>query len=239
MSVAFKQGGFSFAIDDSYHDDLSDHSYELVSFTGKNPKGAPILKPLIKAKQEAVWVLGRLISLYGIEPTDESERGDESMMECSLCAWADGDSADDSVPFFISDDRGHTNISFGEATGKRLSKKIAQAFAQLMMKDPEEIEDYTQTIGSDASTGLRFGVRSAAPFCVDASEDVDEFGMGDPFSGGSSKPGGDDDLFGLADDDEFGDDDEDDDLFGGGDEDEDEEDDDRGGLDWGQDSDWN
>ena len=240
MSLSFKQGGFHFAIDDGYHDDLSDHSYELASFTGVNPKSAPILKPLLKAKQEAVWVLGRLISLYGIEPTDEAERGDEAMMECSLCAWEEGESSDDAVPFFVGDERGRTSISFGEATAKRLSKKIAQAFAQLLLKDGDEVEDYSQTIGSDTSNGLRFGVRSAAPFCVDAAEDADdEFGLDDPFSGGG-KRGEDDDLFGLADDDDLGADDEDDDLFGGDDDDDEDDEDDRGGLDWGQDHDeWN
>ena len=241
MSLAFKQGGFHFAIDDGYHDDLSDHSYEFASFSGVNPKSAPMLKPLLKAKHEAVWVLGRLMSLYGIEPADEAERGDDSMMECSLHAWQDGESADAASPFFVSDDRGRSTISFGKDCPKKLSKKIAQAFAQLLLNDGDEIEDYTQTVGGDSADALRFGIRSAAPFCVDATEDTDddEFGLGgDPFSGGGK--GGDDDLFGLADDDDDGLDDDDDDLFGGDDDDVDDEDeDDRGGLDWGNDDEWN
>jgi len=242
MSLAFKQGGFHFAIDDGYHDDLSDHSYELASFSGVNPKTAPMLKPLLKAKHEAVWVLGRLMSLYGIEPADESERGDESMMECGLHAWQDGESADAAHPFFATDDRGRAMFSFGKDTPKKLSKKIAQAFAQLLLSDGDEVEDYSQTIGGDSSEGLRFGIRSAAPFCVDATEpEGDEFGLGgDPFTSGGGKGGGDDDLFGLADDDDALGDDDDEDLFGGDDEDEDEDEDDRGGLDWGNDDDeWN
>lgn len=243
MSLSFKQGGYHFAIDDGYHDDLSDHSYELASLTGVSPKGAPMLKPLLKAKQEAVWVLGRLMSLYGIEPTDEAERGDEAMMESSMVAWAEGDSADEGFPFFVTDERGRTSIGFGKATAKKTSKKIAQAFAQLLLKDADEVEDYSQTIGGDSSTGLRFGIRSAVPFCVDATEDAeDEFDIGgDAFAGAGKRGGGDDDLFGLAeDDDALVDDDDDDDLFGGDDEDDDDDDDDRGGLDWGQDEDqWN
>lgn len=242
MSLSFKQAGYHIAIDDGYHDDLSDHSYELVSLTGANPKSAPILKPLLKAKQEAVWVLGRLMSLYGIEPTDESERGDEAMMECSMIAWAEGDSADEGYPFFVTDERGRTSLAFGKSTAKRTSKKIAQAFAQLLLADADEVEDYSQTVGGDTSEGLRFGIRSAAPFCVDAADDAEEdFDLdGDPFSGGG-KRGADDDLFGLADDDDaMVGDDEDDDLFGGDDDLDEEEEDDRGGLDWGQDDDqWN
>ncbi len=239
MSLSFKQGGYYFAIDDGYHDDLSDHSYELASLTGANPKAAPLLKPLLKAKQEAVWVLGRLMSLYGIEPNDEAERGDEAMMECSMIAWAEGDSADEGFPFFVTDERGRTSLAFGKTAAKRASKKIAQAFAQLLLSDAEEVEDYSQTVGGDSSQGLRFGIRSAAPFCVDATEDVEEdFDLGgDPFSGGGKR---DDDLFGLAEDDDTMADDEDDDLFGGDDDDDDDDDDDRGGLDWGQDEDqWN
>ncbi|MGI9242256.1 MAG: hypothetical protein ACR2RV_15770 [Verrucomicrobiales bacterium] len=244
MSLAFKQGGYHFAIDDGYHDDLGDHSYELASFTGVNPKGAPMLKPLLKSKQEAVWVLGRLMSMYGIEPSDESERGDEAMMECSLYAWPDGESSDAGYPFFVSDVRGRSSIAFGKDTPKKLSKKIAQAFTQLLLGDADELEDYSQTVGGDSAQALRFGIRSAAPFCVDATDEPkDEFDIGgDPFSGGG-KRGGDDDLFGLADDDSdgLGGDDDDDDLFGGDDDDDDDEDeDDRGGLDWGQDQDqWN
>ena len=164
MSLSFKQGGFHFSIDDGYHEDLSDHSYELASFTGVNPKTAPMLKPLLKAKQEAVWVLGRLISLYGIEPTDESERGDEAMMECGLCAWQDGESSDAASPFFVSDERGRSSISFGKDTPKKVSKKIAQAFTQLLLADGDEVEDYSQTVGGDSTDALRYGIRSAAPF---------------------------------------------------------------------------
>ena len=238
MSLTFKQSGYQFAIDDGYHDDLSDHFYELASFTGVNPKGAPMLKSLLKAKQEAVWVLGRLMSLYGIEPTDESERGDEAMMECSLCGWPDGETQDSGIPFFVSDERGRTSIAFGGDTPKKISKKIAQAFVQLLLNDAEDIEDYSQTLGGDSANALRFGIRSAAPFCLDATEEAgDEFDIGgDSFSGGKSN--GDDDLFGLAEDDDALDDD-DDDLFGD-DDDDDDDDDDRGGLDWGQDeSQWN
>ncbi|MFT5410894.1 MAG: hypothetical protein ACI9NC_003627 [Verrucomicrobiales bacterium] len=245
MSSAFKQGGYQFAIDDGYHDDLSDHSYELKAFTGVSPKTAPALKPLLKAKHEAVWVLGRLMSLYGIEPTDEAERGDEAMMECSLLAWPDGESADSGFPFFVSDDRGRTSIFFGKDTSKKVSKKIAQAFVQLLLADGDEIEDFSQTIGGDSSSALRFGIRSAAPFCVDATEDIEEdFGPeGDAFAGGGGggggKRNGDDDLFGLADDDDAIDDDDDDDLFGGDDDDDDDDDeeDDRGRLDFGDDDD--
>jgi hypothetical protein len=242
MSLAFKHGGYQFAIDDSYHDDLSDHSYELASFTGVNPKSAPILKPLLKAKQEAVWVLGRLMSLYGIEPTDEAERGDAAMMECSLNACPEGEASDAGFPFFVSDERGRTSIWFGKDTPKKVSKKIAQAFAQLLLKDGEDIEDYSQTVGGDNPEALRFGIRSAAPFCANAAENADdEFGPGGDEFPGAGKGGKDDDLFGLADDDDALDDDDDDDPFGGDDDDEDDDDDDdRGGLDWGQDEDqWN
>ena len=241
MSQAFKQGGYQFAIDDGYHEDLSDHSYELASFTGVNPKSAPMLKPLLKAKQEAVWVMGRLMSLYGIEPADESERGDDAMMECSLYAWPEGEASDAGYPFFVSDERGRSSISFGRDTPKKISKKIAQSFAQLLLADGEEIEDYTQTLGGDSPDALRFGIRSAAPFCLDATDDTGEdFDIGgDAFSGG--KGGDDDDLFGLAEDDDgLGDDDDDDDLFGDDDDDLDDDGDRGGGLDWGQDSDqWN
>ncbi len=186
MSLAFKQGGYQFAIDDGYHDDLGDHSYELASLTGANPKGAPMLKPLLKAKHEAVWVLGSLMSMYGIEPSDEAERGDEAMMECSLYAWPDGESSDAGYPFFVSDIRGRCTIAFGKDTPKKLSKKIAQSFAQLLLGEADELEDYSQTIGLDTSQGLRFGIRSGAAFCVDATDDPeDEFALeGDPFTGG-------------------------------------------------------
>ena len=240
MSIAFKQGGYHFAIDDGYHDDLSDHSYELASFTGVNPKSAPMLKSLLKAKQEAVWVLGRLMSLYGIEPADESERGDDAMMECSLCAWPDGETAESGFPFFLSDERGRSSLTFGKDTPKKVSKKIAQNFAQLLLNDGEEIEDYSQTLGGDSPDAIRFGIRSAAPFCVDATEDVDEdFDLGgDPFPG--KRGGADDDLFGLAEDDDGLGDDDDDDIFGGDDDLDEEDEDDGGGLDWGPDSDqWN
>jgi hypothetical protein len=241
MSLAIKQGGYQFSIDDGYHDDLSDHSYGLASFMGVNPKSAPTLKPLLKAKHEAVWVLGRLMSLYGIEPADEHERGDEAMMECSLYACPDGEASDAGFPFFVSDVRGRTNISFGKNTPKKISKKIAQAFAQLLLTDGDDIEDFSQTLGGDSPSALRFGIRSAAPFCVDATEDVEEdFGIEDPVSTGN-KRGGDDDLFGLADDDDnLNSDDDDDDPFGGDEDEDEDDDDDRGGLDWGQDEDqWN
>ncbi len=139
----------------------------------------PEVNALMQEGYDAPWVRGRMERLFFTEPVDEEDRCEKSGIYASFIAVV-ADERDELIatPFEISDYYLQTSLYFSSAPHappEDWLDRIATAFWKLLLEDPHDLAEYTETM-SHVGGGffLTFGVANANTFIEETEDDPRE-----------------------------------------------------------------
>jgi hypothetical protein len=126
----------------------------------------------IRPGEDAPWVLGRLIHLFGTELVSDENRGDKSCFYAEFLAvyLADENLA---IPFSCDDYYGKTAITFSsdDPPPENTQQQIVSAFWGLLLSAPTDIADHNgRMFHSGGGDWIDFGVSHGEPF-MDVADD--------------------------------------------------------------------
>lgn len=138
-------------------------AFELMARMAEMPPGTQAIVP---PGDDAPWVLGRLMRLFGTEPVSEEDRPEKSCFFASFLAvlHKKGNLA---VPFECSDYYGRSGLTFStdDPPDHDIQETIANGFWDLLLMDPTDVADYEDRMNhSGAGVWIRFGVENGEPF---------------------------------------------------------------------------
>lgn len=133
---------------------------------------SPDTKAIVHPGDDAPWVLGRLMRLFGTQRIPEEDRAEKSCFSASFLAVLHGrDNL--ALPFECSDYYGKSTLTFStdDPPDKDTQETIAKTFWGLLLTDPSELEDYEDRMyHSGAGVWIRFGIENGEPFMIEESD---------------------------------------------------------------------
>lgn len=129
-------------------------------------------KAIVHLGEDAPWVLGRLIRLFGTEQIPEEDRGEKS---CFYAAFLAVLHSQDylAIPFEVSDHYGRSRLTFSteDAPDAEKEEYIAKTFWKLLLSEPTDLAEYNDKMyHSGAGIWIRFGVEDGEPFMVEEED---------------------------------------------------------------------
>ena len=129
-------------------------------------------KPLLLDGDDCPWVRGRCERLFLVSPTTEEDRGEKCGFDAgfiAVCPQPDGKLL--GVPFICTDHYLRSGLMFSDEVDPALSNRIADAFWNLLLADPNDLPDYEDIVYHlGAGLLMKFGVENGQPF-VEATEE--------------------------------------------------------------------
>ncbi|MCA9069402.1 MAG: hypothetical protein KDA84_10785 [Planctomycetaceae bacterium] len=125
------------------------------------------VRALIRPRQNAIWIRARAQRLFHIPSSVAEDRIEKSFFQAEFLAIFPEEGQYIGVPFECSDYYGRTGLTFSseDSPPESLQDKIADAFWELLLSDPNDIEDYRDTMFHlGAGVEIEFGVEDGEPF---------------------------------------------------------------------------
>jgi hypothetical protein len=124
------------------------------------------VKALIHPGEDAPWVCGRVQRVFSQPQAPEEDRAEKSCMGFGFLAVIPEDEGLVGIPFECTDYYGRSHLLFSsEAPPQPLADRIANAFWQILLQEPQDLPDYTDHFYHvGAGIKVRFGVRDGEPF---------------------------------------------------------------------------
>ena len=150
-----------------------DPASELADFIAEYPSET---RAIVKPGDDAAWVLGRLMCLFGTKPTLEEERPEKTCFFTGFVAVMPGDELI-GIPFECSDYYGRSSIKYSndDPPPDEVQAYVASAFWKLLLENPRELVEYSDKMFHDgAGVWIRFGVENGEPFMREEPDTEDD-----------------------------------------------------------------
>jgi hypothetical protein len=130
------------------------------------------IKGLIHPGEDAPWVCGRVQRVFSLPQVPEEDRAEKSCMGFSFLAAIAVDGALVGIPFECTDYYGRSVLLFsGDAPPKALMDRVASAFWQILLGDPNDLPEYTDRFSHlGGGFEVQFGVQDGEPFMKEVAE---------------------------------------------------------------------
>lgn len=129
-------------------------------------------KALVKPGNDAPWVLGRLMYLFGTDLCAEEFRPEKACFSESFIAVLHS-RENLSIPFTCTDYYCKSSLMFSseDPPADELQQEIAGSFWSLLLSAPTDVVDYeSRMFHSGACIWIRFGVESGESFLTETDE---------------------------------------------------------------------
>lgn len=153
---------------------LGGTSFDFTHHLDTYAAGAPLeTRALVKPGDDAPWVLGRLMFLFGAQPTAEESRPEKSCVcEAFLAVLHSSDNL--SVPFVCTDYYCRTALMFSsdDPPDDSVRATIADGFWSLLLSSPADVVDYeSRMFHPGICRWIEFGVAYGEPYSIEAEDD--------------------------------------------------------------------
>lgn len=152
---------------------LHGSSFDFVHPLGTFVEEAPFAtKVLVKPGEDAPWVLGRLMHLFGSQLAAEEERPEKSCFaECFVAVMHSRENL--CIPFYCTDYYCKSALVFSSEDSPAVSiqLEIAEAFWGALLEAPADLTDYdSRLFHSGACIWIEFGVSNGEPYMFETEE---------------------------------------------------------------------
>ena len=129
-------------------------------------------KALIRPGEDAPWVCGRVQRVFSLPQVPEEDRAEKSCMQFGFLGAIPHEGQLVGIPFECTDYYGRSMLIFsGDAPPQSFIDRIAGAFWQMLLEQPDDLPEYTDRFSHlGAGCDVRFGVRDGEPFMEEISE---------------------------------------------------------------------